>query len=519
MARAKATAKAKTVAVQSGPPPSIDIMTAIADENLLGAAFRDRETWAAWFAFLKSLFGLKLSAAELKTFRQCTERDFPRAGGHREGYLICGRRAGKSQILAAVATFLSCFVDYRPYLSPGERATVMVIAVDRRQAQVILGYIRGLLSTPLLARLVVSETAESIDLDNRVSIEVHTASFKSVRGRSIAVGLLDEAAFFRSEDSALPDVELVNALKPAMATFPNSMLLIASSPYARKGVLWRAFDRFYGKEDAAPLVWKAPSLVMNPSLNPSIVTAALAEDEPAARAEWEAEFRSDIEAFVKLEVVREALGDYRERPPVPEYRYFCFVDPSGGSADSFTLAIGHKEKDRTIIDAIRAKKPPFSPAEVVDEFARLARSYRIREVVGDRYGGEFPRELFRRHDMVYRVAAKTRSELYQSLLPMLNAGRITLPNNDDLVKQLVSLERRVQRSGREQIDHGPRGHDDIANAVAGVADICATAYLGATVKTGYHGLPDPRPHRSKLDGQIPEGESLAGGFATATQWR
>jgi hypothetical protein len=508
--------KSKNADVTPDPSGSPSIMDAIADPDLLGAAFKDQATWSAWFAFLRALFGLELSAAELATFRECTEREAPNAGGYLEAWLICGRRSGKSFVLALVAVFLACFFNWAPYLSAGEVGTIMVVAADRRQAQVILGYVRGLLEIPLLSRLVVSDGAESIVLDNRVEITVQTASFRSIRGRTVIAALLDELAFWRSEHSANPDQEIIRALRPAMSTIPGAMLLCASSPYARKGELFKAFDRWHGKDDAKRLVWRAPSLTMNLALDPAIVRDALAEDEAAARAEYLAEFRTDVEAFVRLDTVRDALGDYRERPPVDGCRYFGFVDPSGGSSDSFTLAIGHRERDGNVVDAIRARKPPFSPSDVVDEFARVLRSYRIREVVGDRYGGEFPRELFRRHDITYRIADKTRSELYQGLLPQLNAGRIVLPNNDELVKQLVGLERRVQRSGRETIDHGPRGHDDIANAVAGVADICVAASMTAVAQFGTYGRLTPVAQNSKFDGLIDDpADPLFGGYATS----
>ena len=38
-----------------------------------------------------------------------------------------------------------------------------------------------------------------------------------------------------------------------------------------------------------------------------------------------------------------------------------------------------------------------------------------------------------------------------------------------LLTQLVGLERRTARGGRDSIDHAPGGHDDLANAVAGVS--------------------------------------------------
>jgi hypothetical protein len=42
-----------------------------------------------------------------------------------------------------------------------------------------------------------------------------------------------------------------------------------------------------------------------------------------------------------------------------------------------------------------------------------------------------------------------------------------------LQAQLIGLERRTSRAGKDSIDHGPGGHDDIANAVAGVAGLLA----------------------------------------------
>jgi hypothetical protein len=50
---------------------------------------------------------------------------------------------------------------------------------------------------------------------------------------------------------------------------------------------------------------------------------------------------------------------------------------------------------------------------------------------------------------------------------MLNSGSVDLLDNERMVNQFVGLERRTSRSGRDSIDHGPSGKDDVANAVAG----------------------------------------------------
>ena len=126
-----------------------------------------------------------------------------------------------------------------------------------------------------------------------------------------------------------------------------------------------------------------------------------------------------------------------------------------------------------MVDATREVRPPFSPEAVIDDFATLLKTYRVSKVTGDRYAGEFPRELFRKRGITYQCSEKPKSDLFRDLLPLLNSGRVVLPKSERLVNQLCGLERRTARSGKDSIDHGPGGHDDLANAVAGAADLVA----------------------------------------------
>jgi hypothetical protein len=452
------------------------ILDAINDKNLFAGWFRDRSTWAAWFVFLRALFGLPLADHELGLYRECTGRESPPTKPASEGWLICGRRSGKSFILALTAVYLGAFHQYRRHLAPGERGTIMVIACDRRQARTIFRYIGGLLTkVPMLARMVERQTAECFDLNNDVSIEVAVASFRSVRGYTVVAALLDELAFWRSDESSNPDTEIIAALKPAMATIPNAMLLCASSPYAQRGALFTAFKAHYGKPGDM-LVWKAPTRTMNATVPQSVIDAAMEADPASASAEYLAQFRTDVEAYVARDVIEAVtIANRFELPRIEHVRYFAFVDPSGGSSDSMTLAVCHVHGKTVIVDLIRERRSPFSPDDVVKEFAAALKTYGISKVTGDRYAGEWPRERFRAHEIEYRVADKTKSDLYLALLPLLNSGRIELLDNQRLTAQLCSLERRTSRAGKDSIDHVPGGHDDVANACAGAAVFAAHA--------------------------------------------
>lgn len=469
------------------------------DPAVFAPWFRDKDTWRAWRAFLSALFGLSMPKHLQSVFKRCTGRtESPTAVT--EAWLVVGRRGGKSFVLALTAVFLACFRDWRRHLTPGERGVVMIIATDRKQAGVIFSYIRALLlGVPMLARQIEgTPRAESIDLANSISIEIHTASFRTIRGRTVVAALLDECAFWRSDDSANPDREILAALRPAMATVPGSLLLAASSPYARRGVLYDAWRDHHGK--AGPvLVWRADTRTMNPSVPQAVIDEAYERDPVSAAAEYGAEFRTDVQAFVDRAVVDACVvPGRRELRPIGGVVYSAFADPSGGSSDSMTLAIGHVEKTgQIVIDAMRERKPPFSPESVVVEFAELLKSYHVHTVKGDRYAGEWPAERFRAHQIHYAPAGKPKSELYLNALPQLNAARVELLDDRKLVTQICSLERRTARGGKDSIDHAPGAHDDVANAVLG---------LVATLDR-----PRSEPRILILDGPAPERHGLSSG--------
>jgi hypothetical protein len=449
---------------------TVTIIEALDDPSLFRSHFRG-DTWGPWRAFLQALFALPMDDAALALYQHHTARTGPPTAPFKEAALVIGRRGGKSRVLALIAVFLATFRDYGPCLVPGEVATIAIIAADRRQARSNFRFTLGLLKeVPMLAALIDDETAETISLKNRVQIEIATASFRVSRGYSFAAILADEVAFWRSEDSANPDQEIIAAIRPGLATIPGSMLLLASSPYRKRGVLYNTFTKHFGRDAGRVLVWRGATLEMNGALDPAIVEEAYEDDPEAASAEYGAEFRSDLSDFVPRDVISSIMPqDIHEIAPVSGARYVAFIDPSGGTGtDSMCVAIAHRDGERAILDCVREVKPPFSPEAVTIELANLLRSYGINKVKGDRYAGEWPRERLWVRGIHYELADQPKSDMYRDVLPILNSGRAQLLNIPRLASQFCGLERRTSRSGKDSIDHAPGGHDDVANVVAGV---------------------------------------------------
>jgi hypothetical protein len=446
------------------------IIRTMEDQQLFGQSFKRRllrgDTFARWKVFLRALFALPMTEADQAIYREHTGRSDTPAEPFHEAFCIVGRRGGKSLISALIGVYLATFKTYDDVLAPGEVGTLMVIAADRRQARVIFGYVIALLeSSPMLRSMVTSKLKESVEL-GRIRIEIHTCSFKATRGYTLIGVIADELAFWNSDASANPDTEVLAALRPGLAT-TNGLLLGISSPYGKKGALFQAYASNYGKPTSV-LVWKATSREMNPTLSAATVAMAYVRDTASARAEYGGEFRDDIAAFVPREVVEARVIPGRfELARETGFNYVGFTDPSGGSSDSFTLSIAQSEQGTVVLDCIREVVPPFSPEQVVSEFAEVLKSYGVSKVTGDAYAGLWPRERFQKCGIQYEVSPPVRAELYLSFLPMLMSGRVELLDNARLVNQLVNLERRTARSGKDSVDHAPGSHDDIANAVAG----------------------------------------------------
>jgi hypothetical protein len=157
---------------------------------------------------------------------------------------------------------------------------------------------------------------------------------------------------------------------------------------------------------------------------------------------------------------------------VESIAYRAFLDFAGGSGgDSSTLAIAHADtrdgQPIAVLDCVRERRPPFSPDDVVREFAATLRAYGVAHVISDRWGGGFPIDAMRKFGIAVEASAGAKSEQYAEVLPLLNSRRIELLDNPRLVGQLAALERRTSSGGRDAIDHPAHAHDDLINAAAG----------------------------------------------------
>jgi hypothetical protein len=255
------------------------------------------------------------------------------------------------------------------------------------------------------------------------------------------------------------------------------MLIGISSPYRKGGLLYSKYRDHFGR-DGDVLVVRATSKQLNPTLDQAIIDQALQDDPSAAKSEWLGEFRDDIDSYLNLETIEGCVDiDVTVRPPRKDLKIaqFAFIDPSGGMRDSFTCAIAHAERDGTIVlDCLSEIRAPFNPTQATEQISATLAEYGITTAVSDKYGAAWVPDAFARCGVTIRHSDRDRSQIYLDALPLFTAGRARLLDNRRLVSQFAGLERRTSPIGKDRIDHGPGGHDDLCNSAAGAMVLAAS---------------------------------------------
>jgi hypothetical protein len=99
-------------------------------------------------------------------------------------------------------------------------------------------------------------------------------------------------------------------------------------------------------------------------------------------------------------------------------------------------------------------------------------------------------EAFQKVGVKYIKSERDRSAIYLDTLPLFTSGRAHLIDNPRLVSQFAALERRTFSTGRDRVDHGSTGRDDVCNSAAG-ALVLASNKSGYISDLSWVGAPEP----------------------------
>ena len=439
-----------------------DVVRFFRDKRFLNFGLSDAQAGA-----LKVIYGQELTPIERRAVKPHLRTEYVRRE-HREAALVVGRRGGKSRISAGIALYESVFGGYEKYLAPGELGVIPVISSSMRQTSVVKNYVSSMLkNSPVLSPYVSNDTADGVELTNGLSLACLPCSSKGIRGFAFPCAVLDELGFWRYEGYVDSDRDVMDAVRPAQMQFANPKLIMISSPWIRRGVLWDTYRR----PRRNCVVLQAPTWQWNPNITRADLNDEFEADPAAAAREYGAQFSTAITAkFAPADIERAMAGNYESIPPQSGIQYMAAIDP-GGRVDSFTLAIGHIQDGAVIVDLAVEWPAPVDTEQVLHQLAGHLRTYRVKQLFSDPYGSDFLKTLLRQHGInIIQIAftALLKSRSYSTLGYLLRNGAIALPAHQELQRQLQNIEERKQPGGGVTIG-APNmigEHDDLADALA-----------------------------------------------------
>jgi hypothetical protein len=402
------------------------------------------------------------------------------AAGVRVAVLRLGRRSGKDT-MASVAAVWEATVNADAHLAavqPGEQVAIVVIAQSQRNARWthrMIGRLLGRAEANLGKRLLAKPpTLDEIELTNGIVILTMPCFAPALRGPAVAVGICTEIGHWAGIDgSPLDAKEVVDAISPAIAQFPEGRLFLLSTPKLAHGYFHEIVRRAEGGRQFPRLAaFHATTRQMNPTLPASFFEAERAADPIVFAREYEAEFMAAISAVLDSELVLAAVADRRDLAPQPGVRFLIALDPAW-TGDTFTAIVGHREHSgRVVVDAVRgwrgSRAQPVLIEPTLDEIAGLATIYNRSSVITDQGTAQPILQGLRRRGISVREqpwTADSKVEAASAVRQALYAGNLELPYHRELVAELLSLEQRPLPSGKPRIAAPGRQHDDYATAL------------------------------------------------------
>jgi hypothetical protein len=382
----------------------------------------------------------------------------------RETVVQAPRQTGKSRSLALLAAWWA-------FSKPGQ--VVLLVSAGEVAANRLLGQVLQVCRHELLAGSVLDESRTLLTLSNGSTIRSVPASEAQIRGWSVDLLILDEAAYI-AEDV------VVGAALPTTAARPGARIVWASSPWSDSGPFWAVARRgLDGSQDAVRTFrWRLADAWW---ISPGHVEEMRARLSPLRfRAEYEGEFVGSADAFLPADEIRAAVAPYALWDPALSGGGSVTLGCDWGRAfDSHAVVAagvlqdwGANGRAVLFLPYLEASRRPYG--EQVVHVASLEAGFDVQVVTSETNGvGAYPTEelervLSRRVEVV-PVASSQRSkeDAYGRLRVLLSRQQLVLPDDVELLRQLGGLvARTTERGGLSIAAATDATHDDLPDALS-----------------------------------------------------
>lgn len=424
---------------------------------------------------------------------------------------VCGARGGKTYLLVALRLVYGMLTRDLSSLARGQRAVALVIAPNDKLRQEAINYALGAVAnSPWRDWLVLPKGATPDDIVSSFAIarpDGKTVTFEGGvatrggyggRGRSFTDAALDECAFFRDSTYAVSDQEVYRAV--AARVLPGGQVILASTPWAKSGLLFDMFSANDSKHETAIAV-RAPTLLLNPQeWVQQIVAREMARDADNANREYGAQFMTagSLACFDPDLLQRNVVESYTPQPGDVLRAGMDLGFRSDSSALVVVLARAGIVYPVHVLELRPEEGKPLSPERTIETFAAILKGYGIPFAMGDGHYKETATENLAKHGLGFLDAPTSPAEAYVRTRNLLKDDRLKLPDDPRLLQQAKEVQA-VPLSGGGLSIHHPRWRS------GGHGDVCS-AWVLACFQLGGVTVPEPEPEVGSVEHERREQE-------------
>jgi hypothetical protein len=390
----------------------------------------------------------------------------PPEGHIREIVVLAAIRSGKTLIASCVAVWVTQTADLDD-IRPGEIPRFTIMSTARDQAEACLDHIRGSVqSSPVMRRWLAEEPkGDSVLMRHpsgklcEIKVVAGSRAGSTLVARWSIGGVFDEAP--RMVGSGDGVVNLEDARSAIVARVRKGCpLLYIGSPWAPFGPVYDWTQEGFGQPTKLRAIMRAPGPLMNPSyFTPEKCEEIREQDATAYKTDVLGEFADADEAFFPLSMIQEAIGD-RGPLPIPRkerHHYVAAMDPATRT-NAWTFAVSTVEPDGLMKRHVLVLSKQWTgkirdrarPKAILEEIAAICSEYGVDDVHTDQYSAEALQDLADDVGLsliVHDITRAKKHEQVANLRSLMEEGRISLPADADIRKDLQLTRRKVTQDG------------------------------------------------------------------------
>tara|TARA_B100000949_G_scaffold235443_1_gene258754 strand:+ start:1067 stop:2557 length:1491 start_codon:yes stop_codon:yes gene_type:complete len=388
-------------------------------------------------------------------------------GGKRRLIVRAGRRGGKSSTLCRVAVAEALYGEHN--IPPGDVGVFAIVSVTRSESSERLKTIAAILDA---MRVGYEKDATRIRIkDMPVEFRTYAASFRTAVGFTCIGCVFDELArWLDNETGANPATQVLRSIRPSMATMKNAREFMISSPWS---TIDAHAEAFAAGDTPQQMVAAATSWEANPTLTED-GCRMLEPDEATFRREYAAEpMSASAASFFDHTAIAAAADEWLKIPRIAGQGESVTAGADFGfRRDSSALAVVHRRADVMILADMLELCPqttgPLRPSETVRAFADVCKRHNISSLMADGHYQESITEHLADENLGFQIAPRDVPSTYVRFRTLLHGGRIKIPNNKQLLRDLCEVQSAPTPSGRVRMILPRRsggGHSDLVSAM------------------------------------------------------